>query len=118
MLLLVTEHWSEALNKEIKKCAGRIFILIKNMTVDETYTTIVQQEYNGSVYRLITRVMKLPNKILEVNTTNGLWRSNIEQGLKSLTSNVSPIVLIKINSESHLEVVQEIEKIKSITDFR
>lgn len=118
MLLLVTEHLNEALNKEIKKCTGRIFILIKNMTVDETYTTIVQQEHNGSVYRLITRVMKLPNKILEVNTKNSLWRSNIEQGLKSLTSNVSPIVLIKINSESHLQVVQEIEKIKSITDFR
>lgn len=91
---------------------------MKNMPVDDTYTTIIQQEHNGSVYCLITRIMKLPNKILEVNTKNSLWRNNIEQGLKSLTNNVSPIILIKTNSESNLKVVQEIEKINSIIDFR
>lgn len=119
MLLLVTENINETLSKEIKKCTGRIFILKKNMSVDDTsYTTIVQQEYNGSVYRLITRVMKLPNKILEVSTKNRLWKENVERGLKALTSNVSPIVLIKLNSESNLQIVQEVEKIKSIIGFR
>lgn len=88
------------------------------MTVDDTYTTIVQQEYNGSIYRLITRVIKLPNTILEATTKNSLWKDNIIQGLKSLTNNVSPIVLIKIDSEGPLQVAQEIENIKSKIGFR
>lgn len=118
MLLLVTENLNEKLNKDIKTCLGRVFILIKNMTVDDTYTTIVQQEYNGSIYRLITRIVKLPNTILEATTKNSLWKDNIKQGLKSLTSNVSPIVLIKIDFESPLQVVHEIENIKSKIGFR
>lgn len=118
VLLLVTENMNEKLNKDIKKCLGRVFILIKNMMVDDTYTTIIQQEYNGSIYRLITRVMKLPNTILEVTTKNSLWKDNIKQGLKSLNCNVSPIVLIKIDFESPLQVVQEIENIKSKIGFR
>lgn len=117
-LLLVTESLNENLNKNIKNSAGRVFILVKNMTVDSTYTTIIQHERNGSMYRLITRVVKLPNKILEVTTKNNCWKDNIEQGLKSLTGNVSPIVLIKINSESVPRVVQDIENINSVTSFR
>lgn len=70
------------------------------------------------MYRLITRTMKLPNKILEVTTKNSAWKDNIEQGLKMLTSNMSPIVLIKIDSDSPLQVVQEIENIKSTIGFR
>jgi len=93
-------------------------VLIKNSTVDETYTTIVQYEHNGSIYRLITRLVKLPNKILEVNTKNSSWTDNIEQGLKLLSSNVSPIVLIKNDSENALQVVQKIENIKSMIGFR
>lgn len=88
------------------------------MTVEDTYTTVIQQQYNGSIYRLITRVMKLPNKILEVTTKSSLWKDNIEQGLKSLTNNVSPIVLIKIDSESPLQVVKQIENIESSISFR
>lgn len=115
---MVTENLNENLNKDITKCTGRVFILVKNMTVDNTYTTIIQHNHNGSMYRLITRVVKLPNKILEVTTTNSFWKDNIEQGLKSLSGNVSPIVLIKMNSESFPQVVQEIENMKSITGFR
>lgn len=118
VLLLVIDNLNEKLNKDIKKCPGKVFVLIKNMTVDNTYTTIVQHEHNGSMYRLITRVMKLPNKILEVTTQNSLWKENIKKGFKSLTCNVSPIVLIKTNSESPSQVVQEVENIKSINDFR
>lgn len=119
VLLLVTENLNEQLNKDIKKCTGRVFVLLKNTTTDDTYTTIIQQRHNGSVYRLITRVVKLPNKVLEVTIKNNtLWKENIEQGLKLLTNNVSPIVLIKNNSESPLRVVQEIENIKSVTNFR
>ncbi|XP_026815045.1 fatty acid synthase-like isoform X2 [Rhopalosiphum maidis] len=118
VLLLVTEHLNEKLNKDIKKCTGKVFVLIKNLTVDDTYTTIVQYEHNGSIYRLITRIVKLPNKILEVSTKNSSWTDNIEQGLKSLSSNVSPIVLIKIDSKNSLQVVQKIENIKSAISFR
>lgn len=119
VLLLVTENLNEQLNKDIKKSTGRVFVLTKNTTTDDTYTTIIQQRHNGSVYRLITRVVKLPNKILEVTIKNNtLWKENIEQGLKLLTNNVSPIVLIKNNSESPLRIVQEIENIKSVTSFR
>lgn len=119
MLLLVTENLTEKLNKEIKQCQGRVFVLVKNnMTVDDTYTTVVQQESYGSIYRLITRVMKLPNKILEVTTKSSSWKDSVEQGLKALTNNVSPIVLIKIDSESPQQVVQEIENIKSNISFR
>jgi len=92
--------------------------LIKNSTVDDTYTTIVQYEHNGSIYRLMTRLVKLPNKILEVSTKNSSWTDNIEQGLKLLSSNVSPIVLIKNDSENSFQVVQKIENIKSMIDFR
>lgn len=119
VLLLVTENLNEQLNKDIKKSTGRVFVLTKNTTTDDTYTTIIQQRHNGSVYRLITRVVKLPNKVLEVTIKNNtLWKENIEQGLKLLTNNVSPIVLIKNNSESPLRIVQEIENIKSVTSFR
>lgn len=118
MLLLATENLNEKLNKDIKNCTGKVYVLIKNSAVDDAYTTIVQYEHNGSIYRLITRLVKLPNKILEVSTKNSLWKDNIEQGLKSLTNNVSPIVLIKIDSENSLKVVQEIENIKSIIGFR
>jgi hypothetical protein len=117
-LLLVTEHLNEKLNKEIKMCAGRVFVLIKELIIDDNYTTVIQYEHNGSMYRLITRAMKLPNKILEVTTKNSAWKDNIEQGLKILTSNMSPIVLIKIDSDSCLQVVQEIENIKSPLGFR
>lgn len=86
--------------------------------VDDTYTTIVQYEHNGSIYRLITRLVKLPNKILEVSTKDSSWTDNIERGLKSLSSNVSPIVLIKIDSKNFLQVVQKIENIKSRIGFR
>jgi len=109
---------NEKLNKYIKNCTGRVFVLIKNMVFDDTFTTIIQQDYNGSIFRLITRVMKLPNKILEITTKNSSWKYNIKQGLKLLTNNLSPIVLIKINSESPLEVVQDIENIKSTVGFR
>lgn len=115
---MVTEHLNEKLNKDIKNCAGKVFVLMKNSTIDDTYTTIVQYEHNGSIYRLITRLVKLPNKILEVNTKNSSWTDNIEQGLKLLSSNVSPIVLIKNDSENSLQVVQKIENIKSMIDFR
>jgi len=115
---LVTENLNEKLDKYVKNCAGRVFILIKNMTIDDTYTTIIRQSYNGSIYRLITRKMKLPNKILEVNTKNSSWKYDIKQGLKSLTSNLSPIVLIKIDSESPVEIVQEIENTKFTINFR
>lgn len=118
VLLLVTENLNEKLNKDIKKCTGRVFILVKNMIVDETYITVIQHELNGSVYRLLSKVMKLPNKILEVNTKNSLWKENIEQGLNSLTSNVSPIVLIKTNLDGTLKIVQEIENLKSKISFR
>lgn len=118
VLLLVTENLNEKLYKDIKKCPGKVFVLIRDMAVDDTYTTIIQQEHNGYVYRLITRVIKLPNKILEVTTKTDLWKENILQGLKSLTSNVSPIVLIKTDSEVSSRVVQEIENIKPNTDFR
>lgn len=91
---------------------------MKNTVADDTYTTIIQHDHNGSVYRLITRVMKLPNKILEFTTKNSSWKYDIEQRLKSLTSNLSPIVVIKIDSESTLEVSREIENVKSIIDFR
>ncbi|CAI6344354.1 unnamed protein product [Macrosiphum euphorbiae] len=118
VLLLVTEYLNEKLNKDIKNCAGKVFVLIKNSIVDDTYTTVVQYEHNGSIYRLITRLVKLPNKILEVSTKNSSWTDNIEQGLKLLSSNVSPIVLIKNDSENSLQVVQKIENIKSMIDFR
>lgn len=116
--MLVTESLNEKLNSDVKKCAGRVFILMNDTTVDDTYTTIVQQEHNGSVYRLITRIMKLPNKILEVTTKNSLWKENIEQSLSALTNNVSPIVLVKIDSDSPIQIVQEIENIKSTVGFR
>lgn len=115
---MVTEHLNEKLNKDIKNCAGKVFVLIKNSTVDDTYTTIIQYEHNGSIYRLITRLVKLPNKILEVSTKNSSWADDIERGLKSLSSNVSPIVLIKNDSENSLQVVQKIENIKSMIGFR
>lgn len=118
VLLLVTEYLNEELNKDIKKCTGKVFVLVKNLTVDDTYTTIVQYEHNGSIYRLITRLVKLPNKILEVSTKNSSWSNNIEQGLKSLSSKVSPIVLIKTDSENSFQVVQKIESIKSAIGFR
>lgn len=87
--------------------------------IDDNYTTIIQYEHGGSMYQLITRVMKLPNKILEVTTNNSVWKDNIEQGLKMLTSNMSPIVLVKIDADSPpLQVVQEIENIKSTVGFR
>lgn len=88
------------------------------MTIDDNYTTIIQYEHNGSTYRLITRAMKLPNKILEVTTKNNGWKDNIEQGLKILTSNMSPIVLVKIDTDGPFHVVQEIESIKSTVGFR
>lgn len=115
---MVTEYLNEELNKDIKKCTGKVFVLVKNLTVDDTYTTIVQYEHNGSIYRLITRLVKLPNKILEVSTKNSSWSNNIEQGLKSLSSKVSPIVLIKTDSENSFQVVQKIESIKSAIGFR
>lgn len=114
----MTEDLNEQLNKDIKKYPGRVFILVKNAMVYDNYTIVIQQEVNGIIYRLVTRTIKLPNKILEVTTNNSLWKTNIEQGLNSFTSNVSPIVLIKTNSESPLQVVQEIENIKSIISFR
>lgn len=87
--------------------------------IDDNYTTIIQYEHSGSMYQLITRVMKLPNKILEVTTNNSVWKDNIEQGLKMLASNMSPIVLVKIDADSPpLQVVQEIENIKSTVGFR
>lgn len=88
------------------------------MIVDDTYVTVIQQEFNGCVYRLLSRVMKLPNKIIEVTTNNSLWKENIEQELKSLTSNISPIVLIKNNLDSSLNIVQDIENLKSKINFR
>lgn len=118
VLLLVTENLNEKLNKEIKKCSGRVFILIKTMIVDDSYITIIQQEHNGSVYRLISRVTKLPNKILEVTTENTSWKNYIEQGLKSLTCNISPLVVIKTHLDSSLKIVHAIENIKSKISFR
>lgn len=112
----MTEDVNEKLNNDIKKCQGRVFVLVKNMTVDDIYTVVVQQEINGCIYRLITRTMKLPNKILEVTTKNDSWKDNIEQGLSSFTSKVSPIVLIK--TESPLQVIREIDNTKSIINFR
>ncbi|VVC35574.1 Hypothetical protein CINCED_3A020887 [Cinara cedri] len=118
VLLLVTEDLNEQINKDIKKYPGRVFVLVKNMMVDDNYTVVIQQEINGAIYRLVTRTIKLPNKILEVTTNNSLWKDNIEQGLNSFTNNISPIVLIKTESESQLQVVREIENIKSLISFR
>lgn len=118
MLLLVTENLNEKLNNDIKKCLGKVFVLVKNMIVNDIYTVVIQQEINGSIYYLITRTMKLPNKILEVTTNNNKWKDNIKQGLNSFTSNISPIVLIKTDLESPLQIVRELENIKCIVSFR
>lgn len=115
---MVTEKLNEKLNRDIKKYTGRVFIIVNDTTVDDTYTTIIQFEHNGSVYRLITRIIKLPNKILEVTTKDSLWKDTLKQDLNSLTSNISPIVLIKMDSLSPLLVIKEIENIKTTIGFR
>lgn len=119
VLLLVTENLSEKLNKDIKSCPGRVFVLLRSLKADDTYTTVVQQQHDGFVYRLvIARATKLPNTLMEVTTSNHLWKEIVEHGLGSFTCNTSPIVLVNTVTENPLQVVKEIESIKSIIGFR
>ncbi|XP_050431818.1 fatty acid synthase-like [Adelges cooleyi] len=117
VILLITEHLNNDLKQDIKKCLGRVFVLEKSTTVDEEYTTVIQKEYQDSVYHLITPSVTLPNQIMEVSTKHSSWKECMQQGLKFLTSNM-PIVLVKIDSECPIKVVNEIEEMNNASYFR